>query len=90
MIVRVALATAFFCLNTAALAGPMIQVKGMSPEEGCLRPSKAMTEKLRTCPIADARIRIWCPNGNVFDRDPENLGVAVLRSVCEMNQLSGG
>jgi hypothetical protein len=88
--VRFGLAAALLAfLNTAALSAPMIQIKGLAPEQGCLEPAKAATEKLKTCPIADARIRIWCPNGNVFDRDHADIGVAILRSVCEMNQLPG-
>jgi hypothetical protein len=86
--VRTSLAVALLLtLTTAAVSGPMIQRKGLSVNEGCLAPAKVATEKLTTCPVADARIRIWCPNGNVFDRDPDNVGVALLRSICEMNQL---
>lgn len=88
--IRICLAAAVLvCLNTAVFAGPMIQLNGLSANEGCLGPAQNATEKLKTCPTADTRIRIWCPNGKVFDRDAENLGIAVLRSICEMNQLSG-
>ncbi len=76
-------------VSTPALAASMTEMKGLKADEGCVEPAKAATEKLRTCPVESARIRIWCPNGKVFDRDNGDIGVAVLRSICEMNQLPG-
>ena len=75
-------------LSSTALAAPMTEMKGLQVNEGCLESSVAATEKLRTCPVDKARMRIWCPNGKVFDRDTADAGVAVMRSICEMNQLS--
>jgi hypothetical protein len=86
---RLRLAVALLLLSTPAFAAPIMQVKGLKADEGCLAPSVAATEKLKTCPVANERVRIWCPNGNVFDRDPGGAGVAVLRAICEMNQLPG-
>jgi hypothetical protein len=83
------LVVALLCLNSDVFAGPMIEVKGLAANEGCLEPPKAATERLKTCPVADARTRIWCPNGKVFDRDTQESNIAVLRSICEMNQLPG-
>ena len=79
--------SAFLLLTTAAGAAPMREVKGLRANEGCTQPSVAATEKLRTCSVDSVRTRIWCPNGKVFDRDTTDIGVAVLRSICEMNQL---
>jgi hypothetical protein len=73
-------------LVATASAEPMREVKGLRANEGCTQQAVAATEKLRICPIG-ARTRIWCPNGKVFDRDSADIGVAVLRSICEMNQL---
>ena len=75
-------------LSATASAGSMVELRGLTTNEGCLKPATVATEKLRTCPVADDRVRIWCPNGRVFDRDSDNLGVAILRSICEMNQLT--
>lgn len=83
------LAIVLLLVSTPAFAGTIKEMKGLTVGEGCLSPSIAATEKLKTCPVADDRIRIWCPNGNVFDRDSSGAGVAILRSICEMNQLSG-
>lgn len=81
---------AVLALTATAAAAPMTEVKGLRANEGCSQPSTVATEKLRTCPIDATRSRIWCPNGKVFDRDTTELGVAILRSVCEMNQLPPG
>lgn len=78
---------ALLLLTTAAAAAPMTEVKGLRTNEGCVQPSVAATEKLRTCQLDNARTRIWCPSGKVFDRDSADIGIAVLRSICEMNQL---
>jgi hypothetical protein len=71
----------------SAHAAPMLEIKGVKPAEGCLHDVKPVTDRLVMCPIGGVRIRIWCPNGKVFDRDGPELGIAVARSVCEMNQL---
>ncbi len=86
---RIRLAIALLLVNSAAFAAPMTEVKGFKADEGCLAPSTTATERLRTCPVEAARVGIWCPNGRVFDRDGGDIGVAILRSICEMNQLPG-
>jgi hypothetical protein len=84
------LAAALVFVSTSVLASPLIEMKGLKPAEGCLEPTKAVTERLKTCPVESTKIRIWCPNGKVFDRDEAtSTPIAVLRSICEMNQLSG-
>ncbi len=74
-------------LTATSSAAPMTEIKGVRPSEGCLTPPKAATGTLRTCRVDTSRIRIWCPNGKVFDRDEVDTGIAVLRSICELNQL---
>ena len=92
MIKAAGIAAVLLCLAPAAFAAQMEEMKGVKANEGCLEPSKAATGTLKTCPLADERTRIWCPNGRVFDRDARDardIGVAVLRSICEMPQLPG-
>lgn len=84
---QVLLATAFAFVCTSAVAAPMLEIKGLRAAEGCLHESKTVTERVIACPIGGVRIRIWCPNGKVFDRDGPELGIAVARSICEINQL---
>ena len=83
------LAAVLSCLVSAAFVAQMQEVKGLAANEGCREPSKAMTGMVKICPLAEERTRIWCPNGKVFDRDTKDVGIAVLRSICEMNQLPG-
>ena len=73
----------------AAAAAPMIEIKGVKPPEGCRAALQPVSERLVTCSIDKERIRIWCPNGKAFDRDGTEVGVAVARSICELNQLPG-
>ena len=83
------LAAMLLCLALPAFAAQMLEVKGLTANQGCVEPSKAVTGTVKTCAIAQERTRIWCPNGKVFDRDTRDIGIAVLRSICEMNQLPG-
>ncbi len=87
---QVLLAIAFAVVGTSAVAAPMLEIKGLRPAEGCLHESKAVTERVIACRIGGVRIRIWCPNGKVFDRDGPELGIAVARSICEINQVTVG
>jgi hypothetical protein len=86
---RTFLAAVFLVSGTCAFAEPMIEMKGLTSPTGCLEATKVVTERLKTCPVAKSTIRIWCPNGKVFDRDEMGAGIALLRSICEMNQLPG-
>ncbi|MGZ5803980.1 MAG: hypothetical protein ACXWLC_09655 [Rhizomicrobium sp.] len=83
------LAAVLLCLTSAAFARQMDERKGLAANEGCVAPSKLATGTVKTCAIAEERTRIWCPNGKVFDRDTQDVGIAVVRSICEMNQLPG-
>ena len=73
----------------SALAAPMIEIKGVKSPEGCRGALQPVSERLVTCSVDDERIRIWCPNGKVFERDGREVGIAVARSICELNQLPG-
>jgi hypothetical protein len=86
---RLLMAFTFVFWSLSVLAAPMIEMRGMKSAEGCLKSSTAYTDRLMTCPVEKARIRIWCPNGKVFDRDEPVAGIAILRSICEINQLPG-
>ena len=52
----------------------------------CVGPVSTLAPKLGTCTIAGAKVRIWCPNGQMFEgeRDPQ---VALVRSICNMSQI---
>jgi hypothetical protein len=53
----------------------------------CLGPVTTMAPKLGTCAIAGGKLRIWCPNGEVFDRAEERTQVALIRSLCNLTQI---
>jgi hypothetical protein len=46
-----------------------------------------LAPRLETCVIAGAKTRIWCPNGQVFDRVGAEAHSAVVRSICNLNQV---
>ena len=83
----ICLAFALLCVSAPCFGAAMMEMKGLRANEGCLEPPKAAGEKLRTCLVEGARLRIWCPSGRVFDRDVDSMGIAILRSVCEMSQV---
>ena len=55
----------------------------------CIAPVSLLAPKLRTCAIAAAKARIWCPNGQVFEGVLEHGGPAsaLARSLCNMSQV---
>jgi len=73
-------------LSTAAFASPMVEVKNVTFGEGCEQPTIKLPKAPATCPLANTKIRIWCPDGKVFDRD-EMPNPAVSRSICNLTQV---
>jgi len=55
----------------------------------CIAPVSLLAPKLTACTIAETKIRIWCPNGQVFDGAIEHGGPAsaLARSLCNMSQV---
>jgi hypothetical protein len=55
----------------------------------CIDRVSLLAPKLATCPIAETRLRIWCPNGQMFEGAIENGGppAAIARSLCNMSQV---
>ena len=55
----------------------------------CIAPVSLLAPKLTTCAIAAAKVRIWCPNGQVFEGALEHGGPhsALVRSLCNMSQV---
>jgi hypothetical protein len=43
--------------------------------------------KVGTCTIAGGQIRIWCPNGQMFERVQDQPHQSLLRSLCNMLQV---
>jgi hypothetical protein len=55
----------------------------------CIAPVSLLAPKLTACTIAGTRLRIWCPNGQVFEGAVEHGGPpsALARSLCNMSQV---
>ena len=55
----------------------------------CIAPVSLLAPKLTTCAIAETKMRIWCPNGQMFEGAVEHGGPssALARSLCNMSQV---
>ena len=55
----------------------------------CVGSVSLLAPKLRACTIAGTKVRIWCPNGQMFEGAIEHGGPqsALARSLCNMTQV---
>jgi hypothetical protein len=55
----------------------------------CVERVSLLAPKLTACTIAGTKMRIWCPNGQMFEGKIENGGPAsaLARSLCNMSQV---
>ena len=55
----------------------------------CVQPVSVLAPRLTTCAIAGTKMRIWCPNGQMFEGAIEHGGPqsALARSLCSMTQV---
>jgi hypothetical protein len=55
----------------------------------CVGQASLLAPKLTVCVIAGTKMRIWCPNGQMFEGATEQGGPAVslARSLCNMTQV---
>ena len=84
---RMSIATALTLLSTPSFAQHIEAVKGIKFGVGCLTPVSAFGARLGTCAIDNSKARIWCPNGEIFDRNGEPPLSHVARSICNLNQI---
>jgi hypothetical protein len=85
---RLLLASALVLSSTSAFALlPTSVAKGLKLGTGCVGPVSTVAPKLGTCAIAGTKVRIWCPNGDIFDVDKENSPVPLVRSLCNLTQV---
>jgi hypothetical protein len=82
---------ALVVLSTSAFAQLMEPVKDMKFGAGCTGPVSTFAVRLGACPIDDSKSRIWCPNGQIFDRRAsayERIPSSyVVRAICGLNQV---
>jgi hypothetical protein len=55
----------------------------------CVGQASLLAPKLTACAIAGSKMRIWCPNGQMFEGATEQGGAAasLARSLCNMAQV---
>jgi hypothetical protein len=53
----------------------------------CVGPVTTLAPKLATCTVAGSRMRIWCPNGDMFEREQDKPHQSLIRSLCNMLQV---
>ena len=80
---RMSIATA----STPSFAQHIEAGKGIKCGVGCLTPVSAFGAHLGTCAIDNSKARIWCPNGEIFERNGEPPQSYVTRSICNLNQV---
>jgi hypothetical protein len=74
-------------LGPSALAQTTEPIKDVKFGDGCLGPVSTLGPRFGTCAIVGSRTRIWCPNGDIFNRAgvPQS---SIVRSICNLNQVS--
>jgi hypothetical protein len=70
-------------------AGALVTTTKKSVKLGadCVGPVNMLAPKLGICTIAGAQMRIWCPNGALFERAQDQPHVSLVRSLCNMPQV---
>ncbi len=56
----------------------------------CVGQVSLLAPKLTACTVAGPKMRIWCPNGQMFEGEIERGGgpaAALARSLCNMSQI---
>ena len=72
--------------SVSANAQPIVELKYIGRGVGCIGPMTTPLSRLAVCPIQDTRLRIWCPNGKIFDTPGGEPNDAISRSICQINQ----
>jgi hypothetical protein len=84
---RLPVAVALMVMSTAASAQFLEESKSIKFGIGCQERIKPMEAGLGTCLITDKRVRVWCPNGKVYERDGDVPHVSLVRSACGLRQI---
>ncbi len=86
VMLRLSIAATLVFLATSAFAQTEV-VKGIKFGVGCTGPVSKFADRLGTCSLDDTKARIWCPNGEIFDRVGAPPQSFVARSICNLNQV---
>lgn len=80
------IAAAIFFSMSGAGAQFLQEAKTVKFGAGCAERLVSKQIGLGACMIAEARVRVWCPNGKVYERDGTVPDISLMRSVCGLNQ----
>jgi len=83
---RMSAIAALLLLGPSASAQTTEPIKDVKFGAGCLGPVTTLGPRFGTCEVVGSRTRIWCPNGEIFDRGgvPRSF---IIRSICSLNQV---
>jgi hypothetical protein len=86
VMLRMSAIAALVLLQTSAFAQQTEAIKGIKFGAGCLGRVSTLGPRFGTCEIVGSKTRIWCPNGEIFDRvgTPQSY---LVRSICNLNQV---
>jgi len=84
---RMPITAALVLLSTSSFAQNIEAVKGIKFGVGCVGPVSTFAARLGTCAIDGSTARIWCPNGEIFERNGEPPKSYVARSICNLSQV---
>jgi hypothetical protein len=84
---RYSIAAALVLSCSPASAVIAVAKKSVKLGADCVGPVSMLAPKLGTCTIAGTRMRIWCPNGQMFEREQDQPHHSLLRSLCNMLQV---
>jgi hypothetical protein len=77
-------------LSASALAQSDAK-RGIRFGVGCIGPVSTFGPRLGACAVPDSKSRIWCPNGDVFDKSASERepipSSFVIRAICNLNQV---
>ena len=82
----VAIGASLWLLSGLASAQHIDERKGVSFGVGCVGGIRKLEAKFGTCLIAGGKTRLFCPNGQVFDRVGEQAHISIARSTCGLTQ----
>lgn len=87
VMLRMSAIAALLLLGPPAFAQTTEPIKDVKFGAGCLGPVRTLGPRFGTCEVDGSRTRIWCPNGQIFDRAgvPQSY---IIRSICNLNQVS--
>ena len=86
---RWTLAAALILLSHPAMALYAEVKPALKVGADCVGELSSRAPKLMVCAITSAKMRIWCPNGQMFEGATEQGGLAssLARSLCDMAQV---